>query len=184
MASLLCSCVAVGPFGPGIRVPLDRIVPPPPIPEASAVPAEFVPGGGVDELLMSPFSGVERESAIPVVVPGSTLGLLPLPLGSLPALFWPAEFAGPGGTPLVPSAPAPAEPAFGEPAALPLVPPLLPEPVPPPPLWAWAKVDPRLMTSAKAIACSFMAAPPINQARSWVIVPKSLMQLTRDRAGP
>jgi hypothetical protein len=69
MSSLLRSLVVVGPPGPGMRVPLDRSVPPPPIPDASAVPAEFVPGR-VEELFRSPFDGVEREGATPVVVPG------------------------------------------------------------------------------------------------------------------
>jgi hypothetical protein len=123
-----------------MRVPFDRSVPPPPIPDAAAVPAEFVPGGGADECLTSPFDGpAGRGLARPVVVPGLKDGALPLPLGSLPALFWPAALAGPGGTPLVPSVPAPAEPALGEPAALPVPddapPPALPPPLPPP-LWA------------------------------------------------
>jgi hypothetical protein len=52
-----------------MRVPLDRSVPPPPIPDASAVPDEFVPGR-VEELFRSPFDGVERVGATPVVVPG------------------------------------------------------------------------------------------------------------------
>ena len=134
MASLLGSCVVVRPFAPGMRVPLERTLPPPPMPEALAVPAEFVPEGGVVAFLTSPFDGVAGEGfASPVVVPEPKLGLLPLPLGSLAALFWPAGFAGPGGTPLVPSAPAPAEPAFGEPAELAAPPDVPPAPDPPPP---------------------------------------------------
>jgi len=133
-ASLPCSFVVVAPFAPGMRVPFDRSVPPPPMPDASAVPAEFVPG----EL---PFGLVAGAGlARPVVVPESNRGALPLPLGSFPALFWPAALAGPGGTPLVPSVPAPAEPALGEPTALPVPddapPPALPPPPLPPPLWA------------------------------------------------
>jgi hypothetical protein len=65
---------------------------------------------------------------------------LPAPLGSLPELFRPPALAGPDGTPLRPAVPAPAEPAFGEPAAPPLpadgplaAPPALPPPPEPPP---------------------------------------------------
>jgi hypothetical protein len=64
-------------------------------PEELAVPALLVPGGG------------------------TTLAELPAPLGSLPELFRPPALPGPDGTPLTPAVPAPAEPAFGEPAALP-----------------------------------------------------------------
>jgi hypothetical protein len=70
MESLLCSFVVVAPFAPGMRVPFDRNVPPPPIPDASAVPVEFVPGGGPDECLTLPFDGVAGAGlARPVVVP-------------------------------------------------------------------------------------------------------------------
>lgn len=62
------------------------------------------------------------EFAVPaLLVPGggdAVLDALPAPLGSLPELFRPPAFAGPGGTPLTPDVPAPAEPALGEPAAL------------------------------------------------------------------
>jgi hypothetical protein len=64
--------------------------------------------------------------AVPaLLVPGAvgSLAALPAPLGSLTELFGPPGFAGPGGTPLMAAVPAPAEPALGEPAALP--PPLL-----------------------------------------------------------
>jgi hypothetical protein len=81
--------------------------------------------------------------AMPVVVSLLKLGLFPLPLGLLPELFNPAALAGPGGTPLTPVVPAPADPARGEPAALvdpvdefaappPDELPLLPPPPPPP----------------------------------------------------
>jgi hypothetical protein len=81
-----------------------------------AVPALLVPGGGGE----------------------ATLAELPAPLGSLPELLRPPALAGPDGAPLTPAVPAPAEPAFGEPAALALpadgplaAPPALPPPPPP-----------------------------------------------------
>jgi len=52
----------------------------------------------------------------------ASLDAFPAPLGSSPALFAPPGLAGPGGTPLTPEVPAPAEPALGEPAALPPLP--------------------------------------------------------------
>ena len=68
----------------------------------------------------------------------ATLAELPAPLGSLPELLRPPALAGPDGAPLTPAVPAPAEPAFGEPAALALpadgplaAPPALPPPPPP-----------------------------------------------------
>jgi hypothetical protein len=89
------------------------------------------------------------DCAVPeLLVPGAveSLAELPAPLGSLPELFKPPWFAGPGGTPLTADGPAPAEPAAGlllpadVPPAVPpalappaLAPPALP-PVPPPPL--------------------------------------------------
>jgi hypothetical protein len=66
-----------------------------------------------------------EELAVPaLLVPGAggtaTLAELPAPLGSLPELFRPPALAGPDGTPLTAVDPAPADPAFGEPTALPL----------------------------------------------------------------
>jgi len=83
-------------------------------PDELAVPALLVPGGGA-----------------------AIFAALPAPLGSLPELLRPPALAGPDGTPLTPAVPAPGEPAFGEPTALP-VPvegPLaaLPAPLPPAP---------------------------------------------------
>jgi hypothetical protein len=69
-----------------------------PEPEDCAVPALLVPGDGGE----------------------ASLAEFPAPLGSLPELFNPPTFAGPDGTPLTPAVPAPAEPAFGDPAALPV----------------------------------------------------------------
>jgi hypothetical protein len=63
------------------------------------------------------------EFAVPaLLVPGGITAFeaLPAPLGSLSELLRPPVLAGPDGTPLTPDVPAPAEPAFGEPAALPL----------------------------------------------------------------
>ena len=65
-------------------------------PDVFAVPKAFVPG----------VLGVFAE--------------LPAPLGSLPELLRPPTFAGPLGTPLTPAVPAPADPAFGDPTALPV----------------------------------------------------------------
>jgi hypothetical protein len=50
---------------------------------------------------------------------GATLDALPMPLGSLPELLLPPTLPGPDGMPLTPVVPAPAEPAFGVPMALP-----------------------------------------------------------------
>jgi hypothetical protein len=79
----------------------EPVVTPPP--DDWAVPALLVPGAGGD-------ASLEEEFAAP--------------LGSWPALFNPPGLAGGlaglGGTPVTPCVPAPAEPALGEPAALPL----------------------------------------------------------------
>jgi hypothetical protein len=82
-------------------------------PDELAVPALLVPGGG---------EAIFAE--------------LPAPLGSLPELLKPPALAGPGGTPLTPAVPAPGEPAFGEPRALPVPAdgPLAAPPALPPPL--------------------------------------------------
>jgi ribonuclease E len=63
------------------------------------------------------------EFAVPaLLVPGgeTVFEALPAPLGSLSELLRPPALAGPDGTPLTPAVPAPAEPAFGDPTALPL----------------------------------------------------------------
>jgi hypothetical protein len=95
-------------FGPVASVPpaalveVEPVVPDDPVvaddPDELAVPALLVPGAG----------GV------------ATFAELPAPLGSLPELLSPPALARPDGTPLTPAVPAPAEPALGEPAALPL----------------------------------------------------------------
>ena len=66
-----------------------------------------------------------EELAVPTLlvprgVGTATFAELPAPLGSLPELLRPPALAGPDGTPLTPAVPAPAEPALGEPTALPL----------------------------------------------------------------
>jgi hypothetical protein len=73
----------------------EPVVTPPP--DDWAVPALLVPGAGGD-------ASLDEFAAL---------------LGSWPALFNPPGLAGLGGTPVTPCVPAPAEPALGEPAALP-----------------------------------------------------------------
>jgi hypothetical protein len=58
---------------------------------------------------------------VPVVRGGATFEALPIPLGSLIELLLPPTLPGPGGIPLTPVVPAPADPAFGVPAGLPEV---------------------------------------------------------------
>jgi hypothetical protein len=115
--ALLSASIAASSF---VR-PAEPVVTPLPGPDELAVPALLVPAGGGE----------------------ACLDELPVPLGSLPELFSPPEFAGPDGTPLTPDVPVPADPALGEPTALPLPAegPLAAPPVlPPPALCAWAIV--------------------------------------------
>src|SRR3954470_18628106 len=73
--------------------------------------------------LLAPAAVEPVEFAVPNrLVPGAsgTLAEFPAPLGSLSELFSPPVLAGPEGTPLMPEVPAPAEPAFGDPTALPV----------------------------------------------------------------
>jgi hypothetical protein len=94
-ASLLAFGAAAVPVPSGPAVPV--VTPAPvltPAPDDCAVPALLVPAG---EASLDEFAA---------------------PLGSSPALFNPPGFAGPDGMPLILDVPAPAEPAFGEPAAL------------------------------------------------------------------
>ena len=61
------------------------------------------------------------------------MAALPIPLGSLTELFVPPALPGPAGMPLTPVVPAPAEPAFGVPIALPdAAPPAVVPPAPVP----------------------------------------------------
>ena len=85
-----------------------------PLPDDWAVPAVLVPGAGGD-------ASLEEFAA---------------PLGSSAELFNPPGLAGPDGTPVTPCVPAPAEPALGEPAALPLLLPVDDPPADPPVLCA------------------------------------------------
>jgi hypothetical protein len=122
--SLFSSVIAASPLrcgpvisvrDPGLAEPVVTPLPVlTPLPDDCAVPAELVPGPG-------------RVAC---------LDALPAPLGSSAALFNPPGAAGPGGTPLIPCEPAPAEPALGEPAALPLLLPADDPPADPPELCA------------------------------------------------
>lgn len=116
-------------------------------PSASVPPAALVevePVVAPDPADDDPEAADPDEWAVPALLVPGAVGIfaeLPAPLGSLPELFRPPTLAGPEGTPLTPSVPAPAEPALGEPAALPLpadgplaAPPALPPPALPPPL--------------------------------------------------
>jgi hypothetical protein len=121
----------------------------PVVPDELAVPNELVPGGCPPRPVPSPvpFELVElfEFELFEAFVPGAegVFAEFPAPLGSFPELFKPPTFAGPAGTPLTPAVPAPAEPALGDPAALPepeegplAAPPALPAeppPAPPPP---------------------------------------------------
>src|SRR5260221_10846112 len=86
------------------------------------------PGADLADPVVTPapeFAGEPDELAVPaLLVPGAggiaSFEEFPAPLGSLPELFRPPALAGPDGTPLTPAVPAPAEPALGEPAAVPL----------------------------------------------------------------
>jgi hypothetical protein len=126
-SSLVLGPVPSAPPGAGRA---DPVVTPEPVltpePVEFAVPALLVPGAGGD----------------------ASFDELPAPLGSLPELFNPPALAGPDGTPLTPAVPAPAEPEFGEPTALPVpaegplaAPPVLPPLAPPPLPCAWAPGD-------------------------------------------
>jgi hypothetical protein len=121
--SLFSSVIAASPLlcGPVISVPDLADLPEPvvtplpvlaPAPDDCAVPEVFVPGAGGD----------------------ARLDAFAAPLGSSPALLSPPGAAGPEGTPLMPCEPAPAEPALGEPAALPLLLPADDPPADPPEL--------------------------------------------------
>jgi hypothetical protein len=115
---LVCGPVTVVPDRPAAPVVTPGAVLTPE-PEDCDAPAVLVPGGGEASFVA-----------------------FPAPLGSLPELFNPPTFAGPDGTPLTAAVPAPAEPAFGDPAALPvpaegpLAAPLVLPPLAPPALCA------------------------------------------------
>jgi hypothetical protein len=97
---LRCGPVTVAPDAGDLAEPVVTPLPVlTPEPDDCAVPAALVPG----------------------VVGDARLDAFPAPLGSSPALFNPPGAAGPGGTQVTLCEPAPAEPALGEPAALPLL---------------------------------------------------------------
>jgi hypothetical protein len=140
--SLFSSLISASPLhcGPVTVEPVDLaepVVTPLPVltpaPDDCAVPAVLVPGAGGD----------------------ARLDWFAAPLGSSPALLIPPGAAGPGGTPLIPCEPAPAEPGLGEPAALPL---LLPADDPPALCANEATGDIRIVIAATAAAAdtSFM----------------------------
>jgi hypothetical protein len=139
---LFSSLISASPLhcGPVTVEPVDLaepVVTPLPVltpaPDDCAVPAVLVPGAGGD----------------------ARLDWFAAPLGSSPALLIPPGAAGPGGTPLIPCEPAPAEPGLGEPAALPL---LLPADDPPALCANEATGDIRIVIAATAAAAdtSFM----------------------------
>src|SRR5437868_14338459 len=95
--------------GPGVTVPSMRPLRPVALPLV------------IERL--APAAGEPVELAVPSrLVPGAsgTLAEFPAPLGSLSELFRPPALAGPEGTPLMLEVPAPADPAFGDPTALPV----------------------------------------------------------------
>jgi hypothetical protein len=103
----------------------------------------------------------------------ASLDAFPAPLGSSPALFNPPGLAGPGGTPLMPEVPAPAEPApgepapaLGEPAALPL-----PADDAPPPLCANAATGDIRIAIAAIAETIFMETSFRNQRQRPALVP-------------
>jgi hypothetical protein len=114
-ASIAASPLVCGPLAevPPAAEPAEPVVTPAPEfmpdPDELAVPALLVPGAGGE----------------------ATFAELPAPLGSLTELLVPPALAGPDGTPLTPDVPAPAEPAAGEPAALPVADPPAPPLAPP-----------------------------------------------------
>jgi hypothetical protein len=125
-----------GRVGPDVTVPSMR---PPVAPPAGfpALPTVVEPVGAPPVPEVDP-----EEFAVPAeLVPGvvDARDALPAPLGSLPELLRPAALAGPLGTPLTAAVPAPADPALGDPAALPepaddplAAPPAAPPPADPP----------------------------------------------------
>jgi hypothetical protein len=136
--ALFSSLTAASPLfcGPVTSVPDPADLPEPvvtPLPALTPAPDDCA----VPELLVPGADGV------------ACLEEFPAPLGSSPALLSPPGAAGPEGTPLMLCEPAPAEPALGEPAALPL---LLPADEPPA-LWPNdATGDIRIVIAATAAA--------------------------------
>ena len=133
------------------------------------------------------------EFAVPkLLVPGAvgTLAELPAPLGSSTELLIPPALAGPDGTPFTPCVPAPADPAVGDPIALPIptdgpvaapvepvpaeAPPAEPPPAPPPPLWAIAVTGINSATANNNVAVKCLCIISLlfgNNARPRKLVP-------------
>jgi hypothetical protein len=151
----------------------------------------FPPEDGDPDEAELPAGAPEEEApdefAVPnVFVPGAVgnFAALPAPLGSFAELFTPPALAGPLGTPLTAAVPAPAEPAFGEPTALPVpavgplvapaadpdeeeppaVPPPEPPPELPPPLCA------RTPSGNKNVASTNTLTVRINVIRNLLLV--------------
>jgi len=133
-----------------------------------------------DPVVMDDPFGDPDELAVPaLLVPGGweTLAGLPAPLGSLPELLSPPTLAGPDGAPLTPAVPAPAEPALGEPAALPVpddgplaAPPALP-PLAPPELCAnelTGNIKMAIAATAAAADALVMWNLPFVIQRQWL----------------
>jgi hypothetical protein len=122
--------VSPGIAGPCVTVPSMRPPIAAPVPLTAALPVVVLdPPEPVPALPADP-----DEFAVPkLFVPGAvgTFAELPAPLRSLPELLSPPAFAGPLGTPLTAAVPAPADPAFGDPTTLPVVPAVGPLEAPP-----------------------------------------------------
>ena len=137
LTALSSASIAASPFtfGPVAAVPPEADLAEPEVIDDPVPPADDpVPAEEPDELAVP-------ARLVPSAGGEAIFAELPAPLGSLPELLRPPTLAGPDGTPLTPAVPAPAEPAFGEPAALPepadgplAAPPALPPPPAPPPL--------------------------------------------------
>jgi hypothetical protein len=124
------------------------------------------------------------EFAVPNrLVPGAsgTLAEFPAPLGSLSELFSPPALAGPDGTPLMPAVPAPAEPAFGDPTALPVpaVAPLAAPPADAPPA-----APPPLLLCANAAIGKITAAAIRSLTQEWFDMSRILILPAGRRRSP
>jgi hypothetical protein len=192
-----------GTSGPGFVTPSTR--PPTPAParlvadplELAAPTAPFPGLADPDEVDAADVA--PDELAVPAAfVPGAvcSFAALPAPLGSFTELFSPPALAGPFGTPLTPAAPAPADPAFGDPAGLadpavgplaaptappaeapPEAPPPAPPPELPPPLCAEAAIGPMSAITMMSLSGSdFRIGTPFElssfrQFRAGLLVP-------------
>jgi hypothetical protein len=129
-------------------------------------------------LALPPVDWAVPEELMPGVCGNAWREALPAPLGSSLEFFNPPGAAGPGGTPLIPCDPAPAEPALGEPAALPLAlppdPPAEPPADPPddpPELWASDGAGASRIAIAVSIDASFIEISFPKQRQRPAVVP-------------